>query len=491
MKNVFLEKSIGIDIREESVSLTLLGKKLRTIEILAGKTLSIKPLTGKDEKAEKSFLNKINKFLIENDTWPESVVVSLPRSYITFKTFELPSPDLESVKSMVEFELERQFSSGLGDLFYSFQITPKSENNFHIASAAIKKEIANYYLDLIQKLNLKSTILDISTFANVNLAFTQEIKNDSSVWALAEINSQALDVAIIKNEVIEFSRNLTWDMPGIKEANSEEIINTERLECLSKDITKIIVGELQQALSSCRNIEADESIGHIYITGGGTLTTHIRQQLEKETEVSTTNLSCPETTILPDSFSSDLMLTSLSLGLRELKKQKIETNLLPKDLHPKRKKLNLQLTLALAATVVLLLAGWFVNKTIYANRTLTNLNQQFNQIKGQIAGLEKIDLEYESLKQYVNILSSIKTQYPDKLPVLGELSRALPKDTWLTHIKFKEGEMEVKGYSPVASKLIPILEQSKVFKETEFVGTIISETAGEKFTIRANLETAS
>ena len=116
---------------------------------------------------------------------------------------------------------------------------------------------------------------------------------------------------------------------------------------------------------------------------------------------------------------------------------------------------------------------------------------ELNEIKEQATSLEKIDLKYDSLKQYVDILNTIRRQYPGKLPVLGELSRSLPRDTWLTHLKFKQGEIEIKGFAPVASKLIPILEQSKTFKGTGFVGTIINESAGEKFTIRADLETAS
>ena len=134
MKSIFTEKSLGIDIREKLVSLTLLGKKLRAIEVLAEQTIVIKPLTGKDEKAEKHFLNKVNHFITEHNAWPESVVVSLPRGYVTFKTFELPAPDLESAQSMVAFELERQFSSGLEDLYYTFQLTTKAGNIFHIAS---------------------------------------------------------------------------------------------------------------------------------------------------------------------------------------------------------------------------------------------------------------------------------------------------------------------------------------------------------------------
>ena len=75
--------------------------------------------------------------------------------------------------------------------------------------------------------------------------------------------------------------------------------------------------------------------------------------------------------------------------------------------------------------------------------------------------------------------------------MLEELSHSLPRDTWLTHLKVKQTEVEIKGYAPVASKLIPILEQSKAFKETSFVGTIISESAGEKFTIHTDVETTS
>ena len=89
MKSLYIEKSLGMDIREESISITLLGKKLNAIEILGGQTIVLKPLSGKDEKSEKHFLNKVNQFIVKNEAWPESVVISLPRNHITFKTFEL------------------------------------------------------------------------------------------------------------------------------------------------------------------------------------------------------------------------------------------------------------------------------------------------------------------------------------------------------------------------------------------------------------------
>lgn len=492
MKTLFLEKSLGLDIREDSIALTLLGKKLRLVEVLAGEFIELKLLTGKDEKAEKHFLNKVNRFLIEQDSWPESVVVSLPRSLITFKTFELPAPDMEIVRSMVEFELERHFSSGLDELYYTFQLTQKPGNIYHVASAAIKKEIANYYLELIQKLNLKTTVLDISTFANTNLALSLESK-EFNVSALVDISPHALDIVIVKNGIIEFSRSRTWENLDIRDAYSGKINSPGQLESLSQSISKIIIDELEQALSSCRNIEDNESIGQIFIVGGGALASQVAPYLEKETEVPTKLLGVPDSvvSVLPESFSASYMLTALSLALRDFKNQKIKTNLLPKELQPRRRKVNPKTTLALAATVVLLLAGWVASQIAYNNKTLASLNVQLQEIKGQVTGLEKIDLEYMSAKQYVDVLNTISSQYPSKLPILSELSRSLPKDTWVTNLKIQQRDMEIKGFSPAASKLIPLLENSPSFKETGFVGTIISGSAGEKFTIRANLETSS
>ena len=95
-----------------------------------------------------------------------------------------------------------------------------------------------------------------------------------------------MDIALIKNNAIEFSRNLSWAKPIIQDIQSDNIIEPTQLEIISTEITKALINELQQALSSCRNIEDNELVGHIFLTGGGVLAPHNAQHLEKETEVS-------------------------------------------------------------------------------------------------------------------------------------------------------------------------------------------------------------
>ena len=147
MKNLYLEKSLGIDIREDSVCLTLLGKNIFRVDVLAAKYITVQSLNKENEKAESHFLEQVNRFMIEHDAWTENVVISIPRSKLTLQSFELPSPDRKSVDSMMEFELERHFSSSIENFYYSNHITVNEGNQYLIVCDAINKEVDKYYLD--------------------------------------------------------------------------------------------------------------------------------------------------------------------------------------------------------------------------------------------------------------------------------------------------------------------------------------------------------
>ena len=117
MKRFYLEKSLGIDIRENSVCLTLLGKSLYRLDVLASKYIPIEPLSKGNEKAESLFLERVNAFMIDHEAWTDNVVVSIPRSNLTLQSFKLPSPDRKSVDYMMEFELLTSYLISLHCIF--------------------------------------------------------------------------------------------------------------------------------------------------------------------------------------------------------------------------------------------------------------------------------------------------------------------------------------------------------------------------------------
>ena len=101
--------------------------------------------------------------------------------------------------------------------------------------------------------------------------------------------------------------------------------------------------------------------------------------------------------------------------------------------------------------------------------------------------LSQVDEEYNSLVMYTEIMNEIDHQSPLKLPVLRTLSQVLPLDTWLSRISIKYNKIEIQGYSESASKLLPLVENSKIFKNTAFNGSIVKSRQGEKFSLRSQL----
>ena len=491
MKSFYLEKSLGIDIRENSVCLTLLGKTLYRADVLASKYITIQPISKGDEKAESTFLEEVNRFIIEHDAWTENVITSIPRSKVTLQSFELPSPDRKSVDSMMGFELERHFSSSLDNFYFYNHITTKKENHYHIVCAAINKETANYYLNLLKKLNLNASILDISTFANLNLLLSKGEHQDP-LSVLVDLSSDFIDISILINRNLEFSRSTPITEPGYQEIFLNPENQGKADQVIAEKVAQTIVEEIKNALASCRNIDDSKSVDTVFIAGGGHLISQLTSRLELAAGVQVFELQSPATInpTVPSNFSTAFMATSLGLALRELKQNPIEANLLPDNLiTTKKKKVNLKNTVGLALVTVLFIVGFMVNQSIQNNIILTSLDKQLEEIKIHMGPLEKVDLEYETLQKYTNAINKIDDLNPTKLQLLLELSKVIPKDTWLKKIRFKNTNIELNGISKNASQLVPIVEKSGKFRDTHFVGTIITESMGEKFTINTAVGT--
>jgi Tfp pilus assembly PilM family ATPase/Tfp pilus assembly protein PilN len=485
MKNVYLEKSLGIDIRQESVALTLLGKTFRSIQIIDADFFKIPLLSEDKEDSEKFFLDRINGFLMKTNAWPDNLVISLPRIHYGFQSFELPAPDLKSAHSMVKFELERHFSSNIDNLYFGYHASKIKENLFHVMSVAVKKETAHYYLDLLGRLNLKPSIIDVPTFSNLNLVLSKSTEMPP-LAAVIDVGPQGIELSLLKDRHIDFSKNAPFHDPDFQRGFFQTDLDESYYQSIAKGLAKIIIEELQNALESSRNIDDAESVEMIYLLGAGPYSPYLTEQIQRQTEVSTSRVSIPSD-VSDDScksFSNAFMASSLSLGLRELKRNEMETNLLSPELKPKRKKHNIKFTIGLGTAAVFLLIGLFVNKIIHQNVTLANLDQQLAEVKKQAESLQEIDREYAYLGGFVNTLNAIEKKYPSKLPVLAELSRTLSRDTWLTNIKIDKNNMEISGYSKTASKLVPVLENSPYFKKTRFLGAITNRKEGEKFTLR-------
>lgn len=76
--------------------------------------------------------------------------------------------------------------------------------------------------------------------------------------------------------------------------------------------------------------------------------------------------------------------------------------------------------------------------------------------------------EIDRLTNEGNFIVERKRDRPPVVEVLAELTRAMPDDTWLYRMRLLDQELQTFGYSPNASALIGIIENSLLFSNAQF-----------------------
>jgi len=101
-------------------------------------------------------------------------------------------------------------------------------------------------------------------------------------------------------------------------------------------------------------------------------------------------------------------------------------------------------------------------------KKLQNIENQVASKKVEIKKIDSLKKEIETVYAEINLIHDFKQSKPLGLNILKELTLLLPKNSWLTRLRISESQINLEGYSPSATSLIPRLEGSKLFQKVEF-----------------------
>jgi len=481
------EKYLGIDIRDEFVALTLVAKTWGGMDIVRSHWFRLLTEEG-NRDTEDQFARELEDFLKIGKVNPKAVILGLPRQNCTLQTFDLPSTDPEALGSMIQLELDRHFPFPLNTMSVSYHVVPLSPHRSHVIAAAAKKERVAEYLNWLAGSGLKPDVVDLSTASQINL-LNANGEIGSELQAIVDISSNRVDVSLIKGKTLVASRSALIPDEDFKKIFFYHDLPEIQTSRVTKNFCGFLTEILESTLFGCKTLENEESITQILLFGGGHGWESLAVSIQTETGVETKAIL---PTILkkdaPISFKPSFQMTSLGLALRPILQDPIELNFHPAYKPRVKRKSNWKPTAVLLVMVLTVLAGILVGQIYRNENTLASLNRQLKELQPLARQLEKIDRQYATLSEYTETLNAIERQSPLKLPLLQELSKKLPKDTWVTRISIRQNQVEIQGYSASASKLIPQLEDSEFLKDTQFKGSIITKALGKRFTIRSTME---
>lgn len=121
----------------------------------------------------------------------------------------------------------------------------------------------------------------------------------------------------------------------------------------------------------------------------------------------------------------------------------------------------------LGLAALLLTAGVYVGFERQRARNET-LERDVAEARKEAEESRRLQEQIQQLSGEGTFIIDKKQERPPAVQVLSELTRALPDDTWLYRLRLTSQELQTFGYSPNASAMIGLIENSSLFSNAQF-----------------------
>lgn len=302
---------IGIDIGTSAIKVGVIKKTKDGFELthLTKKTYK-KDLLSDGVIIDNNFVAREIKDIISANNIKSSIAACALSSYsvITKKTrlpiFEQkgivtkkPSKLVFEDIALIEAEIENAIPFSLKEINYSYHIVGidrEDENFINILIVAAKKEVVEGFVNTFREAGLNLVLLDVDIFSLINLVEQIYGYSDSSTL-IVDIGASVMNMAIVKGEDIEFTREImlggkylteqiqkTLKIP-FEEAEKKKVNADPEITYLFEDFIFNISSEINKTINFYLSTKPNEIISKIYMTGGCSLLDGLKEKVNEDT----------------------------------------------------------------------------------------------------------------------------------------------------------------------------------------------------------------
>lgn len=457
---MLFQTSLGIDIQDQILGLACLKGSRGDVQLAAHATYRLSEEVG--EKKLGAIQTLLDGFLRDNRISPEAVFMAVPRNLAIIRYINFPLAVKENLRETLGYEMEKFIPLPAEDIYFDYQIISedKESEQLRLLIVVVKKETLDPYLEIASHLEMGLSGIEISSTALAEYFMYQAGKHNPAPLAFVHSTEESIELGLVQDGTLAYSRAVT--------ARKDE----DRLaETLLTEMDKIrqTRGDIDPPL---------------------------------KTLVCTTNEILSMLTPLHETIHMDVLLADLSktkipsagiipaygLALKGLRKTGMDINLLPLQFRKKPSRVANYTMFFLAGLILLTAIAWGGGTVLKHHWTLDRLETEISQLDTQIKEIEKIRTQKENLNNRILYLDTLQRGSAPVLDVLKELSVRIPEDAWVNQFDFSEKGINIAGEAASASELIPLLEDSPIFKNVAFLSTITKSRDGkERFRIGLSL----
>ena len=209
---------LSIDVGQHTIKLVL-GRVLKSTVVEVKRTVSFPTPPGSVEKGriiDIDALSKQIKNMIDTEK-PKAafVLCTLENAEIITREIILPTADEAAMESMLEYEVQQYMPVDLGNYIIQSKTLDSISNGetskTRFLSTAVPKDLAQSYYDLMQRVNLKASVLDIQSnsidklFLSETAAAPESYSENTSI-AVIDIGYSHINVILMEDGKYQFNR---------------------------------------------------------------------------------------------------------------------------------------------------------------------------------------------------------------------------------------------------------------------------------------------
>ncbi len=229
----YKRKSISIDFGNRMLHFVVGLYKNSVVNVQKAFTIDIPAGSIADGRIEdpKALQNAIRNGLQQHKIKVKEVIITVQSSSVITRDIIVPILRADDLSEAVKYEMEQYISTSIYGYIVEYRIieelTEDNTKKYRIRSAAMPKEMAESYFELVRQLKLKPVALDIHPNAVSKLLSSVPTINlerpCSNLYAFIDLGHKTSNIHIFSKGKLEFTRTIAFGGRDIDVAISESV----------------------------------------------------------------------------------------------------------------------------------------------------------------------------------------------------------------------------------------------------------------------------
>ncbi len=232
----------------------------------------------------------------------KNVATSISGHSVIIRKIQLPIMTEEEMEASIQWEAEQYIPFEISEVNLDFQIIgpdAKDPSQMNVILVAAKKDFVNDYVAVFQECGLSPVVMDVDCFAIQNSFEINYGASDEEIVALINMGASAMNVNILKEGASVFTRDIQVggnmfneeiqkrlglsgeDAEKVKLGGEAEDVDPAAVEEVVSESIENLTQEVQRSLDFFSATSSDEKVQKIFITGGVSKSSQVKESLEQ------------------------------------------------------------------------------------------------------------------------------------------------------------------------------------------------------------------